>query len=166
MNQLNVVSLAEAKLYLRIDPDDVVEDGLITSLIKSAVNQAEQFTLQVLWQRQMTAITPVSGALKIYEYPIVSIETVVDPDLDALTFELVETEGFTEVISGISGFNTVTFVAGYGWNYEGGSEVPDDIETAIKEMIAYYYENRDNPVVGMPTIATLLLSPYRRITLF
>jgi hypothetical protein len=44
--------------------------------------------------------------------------------------------------------------------------VPDDIETAIKEMIAFYYENRDNPVVGMPTIATLLLSPYRRITLF
>ena len=60
----------------------------------------------------------------------------------------------------------ITFVAGYGWDYEGGSDTPDDIETAIKEMIAYYYENRDNPVVGMPTIATLLLSPYRRITLF
>ena len=73
MNQLNVVSLAEAKLYLRIDPDDVLEDGLITSLIKSAVNQAEQFTLQVLWQRQLTAITPVTGALKIYEYPLLSV---------------------------------------------------------------------------------------------
>jgi hypothetical protein len=166
MDQLNVVSLSEAKLYLRLDEDYTIEDGLITSLIKSAVNQAEQFTLQVLWQRTLTAITPVSGLLKIYEYPIISIETVVDPDLDALTFEIVETEGFTEVISGTSGFNTVTFVAGYGWNYEGGSDVPDDIETAIKEMIAYYYENRDNSVVGMPTIATLLLSPYRRITLF
>ena len=166
MNQLNVVSLAEAKLYLRIDPDDVLEDGLITSLIKSAVNQAEQFTLQVLWQRQLTAITPVTGALKIYEYPLISVETVVDPDMVVLTFETIETQGFTEVISDTAGFNTVTFVGGYGWDYEGGSEVPDDIETAIKEMIAYYYENRDNPVVGMPTIATLLLSPYRRITLF
>ena len=166
MNQLNVVSLAEAKLYLRIDPDDVLEDGLITSLIKSAVNQAEQFTLQVLWQRELTAITPVTGALKIYEYPLISVETVVDPDMVSLTFETIETQGFTEVISGTAGFNIVTYVAGYGWNYEGGSEVPDDIETAIKEMIAYYYENRDNPVVGMPTIATLLLSPYRRITLF
>ena len=166
MNQLNVVSLAEAKLYLRIDPDDVLEDGLITSLIKSAVNQAEQFTLQVLWQRQITAITPVTGALKIYEYPLLSVEGVTNPDMVALTFETIETPGFTEVISGTAGFNIVTYVAGYGWNYEGGSEVPDDIETAIKEMIAYYYENRDNPVVGMPTIATLLLSPYRRITLF
>ena len=86
MDQLNVVSLSEAKLYLRLDEDYTIEDGLITSLIKSAVNQAEQFTLQVLWQRTLTAITPVSGLLKIYEYPIISIETVVDPDLDALTF--------------------------------------------------------------------------------
>ena len=166
MNQLNVVSLAEAKLYLRIDPDDTIEDGLITSLIKSAVNQAEQFTLQILWQRELSLITPVSGAVKIYEYPLISVETVVDPDMDVLTFETVETQGFTEVISDTAGFNTVTLVACYGWDYEGGSDTPDDIETAIKEMIAYYYENRDNPVVGMPTIATLLLSPYRRITLF
>jgi hypothetical protein len=166
MDQLNVVSLADAKMYLRLDLDYTIEDGLITSLIKSAVNQAEQFTLQVLWQRQLSLITPVSGAVKIYEYPLISVETVVDPDMVALTFETIETQGFTEVISSTAGFNTVTFVAGYGWNYEGGSEVPDDIETAIKEMIAFYYENRDNPVVGMPTIATLLLSPYRRITLF
>lgn len=166
MDQLNVVSLADAKMYLRLDLDYTIEDGLISSLIKSAVNQAEQFTLQVLWQRQLTAITPVTGALKIYEYPLLSVEGVTNPDLEVLTFETIETAGFTEVISGAPGFNIVTYVAGYGWNYEGGSEVPDDIETAIKEMIAYYYENRDNPVVGMPTIATLLLSPYRRITLF
>jgi hypothetical protein len=83
-----------------------------------------------------------------------------------LSFETIETQGYTEVISENAGFNTVNFVAGYGWNYEGGSDCPDDIETAIKEMITFYYENRDNPVVGMPTIATLLLSPYRRITLF
>jgi hypothetical protein len=114
----------------------------------------------------MSLITPVSGAVKIYEYPLISIETVVDPDVNLLSFETIETQGYTEVISGAPGFNTVNFVAGYGWNYEGGSDCPDDIETAIKEMIAFYYENRDNPVVGMPTIATLLLSPYRRITLF
>jgi hypothetical protein len=166
MNQLNVVSLADAKMYLRLDLDYTIEDGLITSLIKSAVNQAEQFTLQVLWQRQLTAITPATGALKIYEYPLIAVESVKNPDMDDLTFETIETQGYTEVISGAPGFNTVTYVAGYGWNYEGGSDVPDDIETAIKEMITFYYENRDNPVVGMPTIATLLLSPYRRITLF
>ena len=85
MNQLNVVSLADAKMYLRLDLDYTIEDGLITSLIKSAVNQAEQFTLQVLWQRQLTAITPVTGALKIYEYPLLSVEGVTNPDLEVLT---------------------------------------------------------------------------------
>ena len=72
MDQLNVVSLNQAKLWLRVDLDYDYEDTLITALIKSAVNQAEQFTLQVLWQRQMSLITPVSGAVKIYEYPLFS----------------------------------------------------------------------------------------------
>ena len=166
MDQLNVVSLSQAKMYLRLDEDYTIEDGLITSLIKSAVNQAEQFTLQVLWHRTLTAITPATGILRIFDYPIVSIENVKDSDLTTLTFETIETQAYTEVISGTAGLNTVTYVAGYGWNYDGGSDVPDDIETAIKTMIAYYYENRDNPVVGMPALATMLLSPYRRITLF
>ena len=68
MDQLNVVSLNQAKMWLRLDLDYDYEDALITSLIKSAVNQVEQYTLQVLWQRQITEITDRNGSLKIYNY--------------------------------------------------------------------------------------------------
>lgn len=166
MDQLNVVSLDQAKLWLRVDLDYDYEDTLITALIKSAVNQVEQYTLQVLWQRSITEITDRSGNLKIYNYPIIAVEDVVDKDFDDVTFGLVETQWYTEVVTDRAGFNTVTYVAGYDWNYDGGSDVPDDIETAIKEMITYLYENRDNPKEEMPKVVTYLLAPYRRITLF
>jgi uncharacterized phiE125 gp8 family phage protein len=166
MDQLNVVSLAQAKMWLRLDEDYEYEDGLITALIKSAVNQVELYTLQVLWQRTLTEITDKTGNIKIYNYPVISIEDVVDKDLVAVDFEIEDTQWYTDVITDRPGFNKVTYVAGYDWNYDGGSDVPDDIETAIKEMITYLYENRDNPKEEMPKVVTYLLAPYRRITLF
>jgi uncharacterized phiE125 gp8 family phage protein len=166
MDQLNVVSLAQAKMWLRLDEDYDYEDGLITALIKSAVNQVEQYTLQVLWQRTLTEITDRTGSLKIYNYPVISVEDVVDKDLTIVDFEIEESQWYTSVITNQPGFNKVTYVAGYDWNYDGGSDVPDDIETAIKEMITYLYENRDNPKEEMPKVVTYLLAPYRRITLF
>ena len=166
MDQLNVVSLSQAKLWLRLDLDYEYEDGLITALIKSAVNQVEQYTLQVLWQRSITEITDITGNLRLFNYPIISVENVYDKNLDDLDFEIVDTQHYTDVITNRAGFNTVTYVAGYDWNYDGGSDVPDDIETAIKEMITYLYENRDNPKEEMPKVVTYLLAPYRRITLF
>lgn len=166
MDQLNVVSLAQAKLWLRLDEDYEYEDGLITALIKSAVNQVEQYTLQVLWQRSIIEITDRSGNLKIYNYPIISVEDVVDKYIEDVNFELVETQWYTEVITDRAGYNAVTYVAGYDWDYNGGSGVPDDIETAIKELITFLYENRDNPTEEMPKVVTYLLAPYKRITLF
>jgi uncharacterized phiE125 gp8 family phage protein len=166
MDQLNVVSLDQAKLWLRVDLDYDYEDTLITALIKSAVNQVEQYTLQVLWQRSITEITDRSGNLKIYNYPIIAVEDVVNKDFEDVNFEIEESQWYTNVITDRAGFNTVTYVAGYDWNYDGGSDVPDDIETAIKEMITYLYENRDNPKEEMPKVVTFLLAPYKRITLF
>ena len=166
MDQLNVVSLAQAKMWLRVDLDYDYEDGLITALIKSAVNQVEQYTMQVLWQRTITEISDINGSLRLFNYPIISVEEVYDKNFDVVDFEIVDTQLYTDVICNRAGFNTVTYVAGYDWNYDGGSDVPDDIETAIKEMITYLYENRDNPKQEMPKVVTYLLAPYRRITLF
>lgn len=161
MNQLSVVSLSQAKLWLRVDADDDSNDAIITSLIKAAVNQVEKYTLQILWQRVLTARTQVTGIYKIYEYPLLSVESVGDD-----TWEEIETQWYTEVIAESVGLQTVTYVAGYGWTYVGGSEVPEDIITAIYEMLSYWYENRDNSRQGIPDAATYLLSPYRRISLF
>lgn len=161
MDQLNVVTLNQAKLWLRVDEDDNSNDTVITSLIKAAVNQVEQYTLQILWQRALTARTNKWGCYRIFEYPLLSVESVGDDE-----WHEDETEWYTDVKADNDGLQTVTFVAGYGWTYDLGTEVPQDIITAIQEMIAYWYENRENGKQGMPDIATYLLAPYRRVTLF
>lgn len=166
MDQLNVVSLNQAKMWLRVDLDYDYEDALITALIKSAVNQVEQYTLQILWQRTITEITDAKGNLRLYNYPIIAVEEVLDAALNPIDFDIIDTPYYTDVLTFKEGYHAVTYVAGYDWNYEGGSDVPDDIETAIKEMITYLYENRDNPKQEMPKVVTYLLAPYRRITLF
>lgn len=142
------------------------DDSVITSLIKAAVNQVEQYTLQILWQRAITAITDRYGKYRIFEYPLVSIESLVNTDNEDVEYESDTTEWYTEIQSSDYGLQTVTFIAGYGWTYDLGSEVPDDIITAIKELITYWYENRDNEKVQWPGVSRLLLDPYRRVTLF
>jgi hypothetical protein len=165
MNALNVVTLAQAKLFLRVDPDFTYDDTLIESLIKSAVQLVEESTLQILYQRVIT--TKNRGNRNyLYQYPILSVETVVNSDGEELTFELEETDNYTLVITDANGIKTITYVAGYGWDYEGGTEVPEAIQTALKEIITYLYENRDNPKAEFPAIVNILLAPYRRITLF
>lgn len=165
MNALNVVTLEQAKLFLRLDPDYTYDDTLIESLIKSCVQEVELKTQQILYQRVITTKNSVNR-LYIYGYPLLSIESVVNTDAEELTYELDETDNYTLVITDATGIKTVTFVAGYGWDYEGGTEVPDAIQTALKEMITYLYENRDNPKTEYPAIVNILLAPYRRITLF
>lgn len=166
MDQLNVVTLNQAKLWLRVDLDYEYEDALITSLIKAAVNQVEQYTMQILWQREFLTKTDPYGRCRIFEYPLISIESVVDKDGNDQEYKEVQTNWYTEIRSDVGDIQTVTFVAGYGWTYDLGSEVPQDIITAIKELLAYLYENRDNPKADWPVAVTYLLGPYRRITLF
>lgn len=165
MDALNVVSLAEAKLWLKIDPDYDDDDSIIESLIKSVVNQVEQYTMQILYPRVLTQYTGRCGTTKIYQYPLTSIEDV-NNDGVYEDFDTVETDWYTEVLSTVTNRQLVTFTAGYGWTYDMGTEVPEDIITAIKEYVTYLYENRDDPYKKMPALVQQLLGPYRRITLF
>jgi len=97
---------------------------------------------------------------------LLSIESLTNTDLDAVDYEEDESEWFTDVLSDETGYQTLVYVAGYGWDYEGGTETPAAIQTALKEMITYLYENRDNPKTHYPAIVDILLQPYKRVTLF
>ena len=65
----------------------------------------------------------------------------------------------------------VTYVCGYGPD---GSSVPEPIKTAIRQIVAHWYENRGeaatapttrggvvSPYIPMPMVITALLDPYR-----
>jgi len=166
MNALNVVTLSEAKLFLRLDADYNYDDTLIESLITASVQEVELMTCQILYQRIITVKTNKKGTYRIFDYPLLSIESLTNTDLDAVDYEEDQSEWFTDVLSYERGYQTLVYVAGYGWDYEGGTETPAAIQTALKEMITYLYENRDNPKTHYPAIIDILLQPYKRVTLF
>lgn len=60
----------------------------------------------------------------------------------------------------------IVFVAGYG---AAGSAVPKDIITAMKQLVAHWFENREaaseNPMTEIPLGPKLLLAPYKQVIL-
>lgn len=73
MAYLDVLSLTEAKVYLRIDDTQNETDAEITSMIKSALSYIETHTNIMVYARDVDYIV-TNGCAKVYDYPINSLE--------------------------------------------------------------------------------------------
>ena len=172
------LTLAEAKLYLRVDSDS--EDDLITALIKAARLQVENKTYRMLISQTWDLILDKSdigdGELLIYKQPITAISSVKYYDINNTEQTLSSTAYQTEVNSNPAKVNiismpsiynrlgavTIRFVAGYA----NAGAVPQDIKQAMYFLIGHLYENRQAVVTGtqvneMPMSVEYLLEPYR-----
>lgn len=177
------VSLAEAKLHLRVDASD--DDALITSLIEAATDAAQKFT-----NRQLVTATyvltldewPVGDRILIPRPPLASVLSVVYTKSDDTTATVPSDDYFADtsdpddwarlVLHNDAAWPTaqlrpaaavaVTYTAGYG----AASDVPDVFKTAIKLTVGSLYENRESVVVGtiaakVPHSVEWLLYPHR-----
>jgi uncharacterized phiE125 gp8 family phage protein len=150
------VSLATAKAFLRVD--DLYDDTLITSLIKSAREKGEELSrLAFITQTwELTRDTWPDGCLllKLYRPPLQSVTSVKYFDGDnqqhTWTDYTVDTASepgaiiFNSLPSANlrkSGAITVRFVAGYG---SADTNVPERIKAAIVTLVAHWYENRES----------------------
>jgi len=172
------LTLAEAKLYLRVDSDS--EDDLITALIKAARLQVENKTYRMLISQTWDLILDKSdigeGELLIYKQPITAISSVKYYDINNTEQTLSSTAYQTEVNSNPAKVNiismpsiynrlgavTIRFVAGYA----NAGAVPQDIKQAMYFLIGHMYENRQMAVTGtiaqdIPFTVEYLLEPYR-----
>lgn len=77
MAYIDVVSLARAKNYLRIDSDLTEDDAEITSMINASLRYVEQRTRHIMYPRDITYNG--SCQVKVYDYPINSIKTTPAP---------------------------------------------------------------------------------------
>lgn len=169
------VTLDEAKRHLRII-DDNDEDALILALITAAREYVENFTGQILVQREVTdAFRCFGGYLELNHRPVVGAPTIayVDTDGDEQEIASVVTSGARYPFrvyppSGASwpsfGTNTTitaTYTAGYG---EG--EVPQALCQAMLLLIGHWFSVREGVNVGnivseVPLAVNALLQPYR-----
>lgn len=145
MTALDVISLAAAKEYLRVDYPD--QDGVITRNIKSAVALIEQYTDVYLYERPRTYAL-LGCSLEIYDSP--------------LTFTApVPTKTKQQVMSIIVyGKSGDTYTANIG--YSNADDVPQNLVDACYKMITYLYENRDAYSVTLPADVQVLINQFRR----
>lgn len=174
------VSLAEAKLHLRVD--DNADDALIAALITAARQHAEHDTRRPLvtqtWKLALDAFP--DDVVTLDHAPVSAVVSVVytDPDgasqtLGAGAYEL---DAITEPCRLVPAYGSswpatrsqinavaITYTCGYG----APEAVPESIKRWMLLRIGALYENREEVLTGRAiTLAPLpfvdaLLAPYR-----
>lgn len=175
------ITLADAKLHLRVEDTVTEDDALIQAQIKAVRMAAENFTM-----RQFITAT--------YQLFLDSFPTVINvprPPLQSVTsIKYIDTDGNEQTLNaGVYTVDTVSMVgrivlayeqswpqtraqiqavtveytAGYG---DAPADVLDDIIAAMKLHLGHLYENREDVVVGvsvseLPKASESLLYPYR-----
>ena len=167
------VTLAEAKLHLRVDHND--EDALIQGLIKLARQDIERMcTVALIEQSWSLALDYWPGRLfELPIWPVASLDGItwrdgagqtqtVDPTIYAADFAsrparvaLVEGANWPDGELWPLGAVSIQFTAGFGAD---GTAVPERYRQAMLLLIGHYYENREATLTG--TGANVQLLPF------
>lgn len=158
------VTLAEAKLHLRVDSND--EDAMVTSLIAAARDMAETYSRRSLVTRTYDFVMDEwwdNGVLWLPMPPVQSVTSVTYVDKDGVTHTLPNTSYYLDTAMGRlcmvydasfpsttlrpTAAITVRYVAGYG----AANAVPDAYKAAIKLIVGHWYSNRETVVTGTIT---------------
>jgi len=172
------VSLAEAKLHLKIETADTADDTLIAILIAAARESAEQFTRRAFiaqtWELQKDCFE--DGEIQLRKTPVQSVTSIkyydvngVEQTLATTVYGLNQADEPNEVylkygqlwpqVRGEENDVKIRFVAGY-------TTVPSSVKAAILLIVGHLYENREDVVIGrqvndLPKGSKFLLEPYR-----
>jgi len=181
MGPLDVISLQDAKDFLRVDFGD--DDDLITGLISSAVALVEQQTQYRLYKRDEVIYTTGKYCYVAFQYPLNSATVINQDSSDTFAYTVkMKYETLRTILGWANGFwywdswqqfftnyyytihasCDVTFILTLDVGYTDVSLIPVDLITAIKQIISFTYENRDMTKVDLPSNILMLLTNYKR----
>jgi uncharacterized phiE125 gp8 family phage protein len=161
------LTLADAKLHLRIETGDTAEDALVTSAVQAAREYAEEATGRALvtqgWTLTLDAFPARGGVIALERAPVQSVTSVtyldaagVSQTLTAGTDYVVDTASqparvalapdasWPSTQSGRINAVTVVFVAGYGV----AADVPEILKGAMKLHVGDMHEHREETLIG------------------
>lgn len=174
------ITLAEAKLHLRVDADD--DDDLITALIQGAREWAENYTRRSFVQRGLELrMDSFPAEILLPRGPVQSVTAVKYTDsagsLQTVSTDLYQTDlygtpprivlvsGATWPTPKLGAVNAVLvqYTAGYPepeTSPQGMADnVPAAVKAAIKILVGYWYENRE-AAAQVPMAVKALLAPF------
>lgn len=174
------VTVAELRLYLRLDPDDDgVEDALLARLVAAARTSLETEARRVLVPGRFRIALeqwPLEGWLPLPLSPLVGLVRAGLAEADGAVADLpaglvrlgpdpIEAPGlqFTGDLLDLGGRRLVIEVAaGYGGD---GPPIPEDLRLAVLRLAAAAYENRGDEGEEVPSELRRLAAPRRRLRL-
>lgn len=167
MTPLDILSLQDAKDFLKVDFDD--DNDLITGLIRSSVSYIEKQTQYRLWNRFELETT--SFNTELFQFPINSF-TVTDlsgniPIYRAEQKSIRLNILFPEHLNTFESFasSLPIYYIRMDVGYTSADQVPDDLISAMKKLVTYWYEQRGMNKVDLPDDINNLIDPYKRFVL-
>jgi uncharacterized phiE125 gp8 family phage protein len=165
------LTLAEVKLHLKQDFDE--DDALISALIKAARLSAENYcdTSFIQTSYKLT-LDDFSDLIKLERGKVIGTPVVKYYENGTLVtvptsdYRVIPTR-YGAMIEPVTSWNvpdertdavTIEFNVGFGTTAD---DVPSDIKAAMKLIIGYLYENREDTVKSLPSASEYLLKPYK-----
>lgn len=171
----SIVTLATAKLQLRLESSYTAEDDLITLYINAAVTAAESYINGAIQAKTLVIkLDEMPTGFTFSLFPVRSITSISYYDVDNSSQNLVsgtdyhvETDGekynkivFDEVYNTYDRPDAVTITAAIG--YVDSDAVPVPIKQAILLMVSDMYERREDRADVNYKASSALLHPYRK----
>jgi hypothetical protein len=153
MAYIDIITLAEAKTYLRIDDTLTEDDAQITRMIKASLSQIERTTNYILFARAKSYVVE-NCAVNVYDFPINSLTT-------PTTATSVEKSIYTTYTTVVATDLKVTLNVGY----VDPLDVPSDLIEVAYEMIDLMYyspETGKSIKSDLSELSKMVLSNYKR----
>jgi uncharacterized phiE125 gp8 family phage protein len=164
-----VVALDELKDYLKISLAE--DDALLGQLLLAATDMAERFTGQILVDRAVAEVMPVTGDWQRLSVRPVRAVTGVTAIAAGESLLPVETyaididrngDGWVRINRHAAGRARVAYRAGIAAE---GAQVPDAIRHGIIRLAGEYHASRDGLEARPPAAVSALWRPWRRMRL-
>ena len=128
-NYTDIISLATAKLYLKIDAGQTATDNEITGMINSALSYIEKRTNHIFKTREKLYYKDCAlvQQVKVYDYPIDNTVTELDIQYRPL-YAIVPTID-----------NVVTLTVGY----ENLEDIPAELINSALQLINFWFYNSE-----------------------
>jgi len=153
MAYTDVISLAEAKQFLRVDDGYTADDTLITMIIKLAGEQIERHTNHLLYARAKT-YKFFDGCKRVYDYPINSITSPAEADMTITEYSLYTLYESSEE----------DLVLNVG--YADPADVPAMLKVKMLEIVdSLYPGNDDSAITNVSDDLYESISEFRRFTI-
>lgn len=137
MAYLDVISLADAKLHLRVDDTLTEDDGAIARMIGTALSFVETWTQHLVYAR--AKVYPfVDGCVKVYDYPINSITSPPEADMSIESKTLYKNYHYS------GDTDDLTLNVGYA---DPANVPPGLIDVALEIIDLMYYANETGKTV-------------------